>query len=338
MRAVRFERPHYLNVVVAPLRRLREGEVLVKVEECGICGTDVHIVEGVSRSSPPVVLGHEYAGVVEECGTAVHGLVPGDRVAIDPNISCGTCYYCRRGLVHLCANLRALGVDIDGGMAEYSLVPAAQAYKLPKDMPRDLAPFVEPVSCAVHGIDRANIHAGDTVVIIGGGTIGLVMMQLARNAGAARILVLEPIEHKRAMARTLGADAVVDSGMAGTEKAVQEFVGVGADVVIDCTGKLETARSAIQYARRGGTVELFGVTPIGQTIPLEPNLVYFKELTIVGSYVNPNTFDRAITLLSSCRVRFDGFSITRYPLEGIHDALQAQAEGKTMKCIIQPHS
>ena len=338
MRAVRFERAHYLNVVDAPLRRLREGEVLLKVEDCGICGTDVHIVEGLSRSTPPVVLGHEYAGVVEECGAAVHGIAPGDRVAIDPNICCGTCYYCRRGLVHLCANLRALGVDIDGGMAEYCLVPAAQAYRLPKDMPRELASFVEPVSCAVHGIDRANIHAGDTVVIIGGGTIGLVMMQLARNAGSARILVLEPLEHKRAIARPLGADMVLDPGMTGAEEAVRDFVGLGADVVIDCAGKLETARSASQYARRGGTVELFGVTPIGQTIPVEPNQIYFKELTIVGSYVNPNTFDRAITLLASRRVRFDGFSITRFPLDGIHEALQAQAEGRTMKCIIQPHS
>jgi len=338
MRAVRFERAHDLHVVDASLRTVREGEVLVKVEACGICGTDVHIVEGVSRSTPPIVLGHEYAGVVEECGSAVQGLAPGDYVAVDPNISCGTCYYCRRGLVHLCANLRALGVDIDGGMAEFSLVPAAQAYRLPKEMPHELAPFVEPVSCAVHGIDKANIHAGDTVVIIGGGTIGLVMLQLARNAGSSHILVLEPIGHKRAMARTLGADAVLDPGMVGAEEAVHDFVGVGADVVIDCAGKVETARSAIQFARRGGTVELFGVAPIGQTIPVEPNRVYFKELTIVGSYVNPNTFDRAIAVLASGRVRFDGFPITRFPLEGIHDALQAQAEGRTMKCIIQPHS
>lgn len=336
MKAAQFDKPHSLHIVTKQLRPLKAGEMLVKVEACGVCGTDVHIVEGTSRSTPPVVLGHEYGGSVEDVGKAIAGFSPGRRVAIDPNIACGTCFYCRRGLVHLCANLRALGVDIDGGMAEYCIVPAEQAYLLPDDMPADQSAFIEPVSCAVHGIDRANIRTGDTVVLVGGGTIGLIMMQLARSAGASRTIVIEPLAHKRAIAEKVGADVVLDPGVTNTHLAIMDLTTVGADVVIECVGKPQTMRMAIELARRGGTVEFFGVCPIGESIPVEPNQVYFKELTIVGSYINPHTFDRAITLLRSGRVKIDAFQVHRFPLDGVHEALAYQREGKTLKSIIQP--
>jgi threonine dehydrogenase-like Zn-dependent dehydrogenase len=282
------------------------------------------------------VLGHEYAGRVEDAGKTTGGYSPGRHVAIDPNIACGTCFYCRRGLVHLCDNLRALGVDIDGGMAEYCIVPAEQAYQLPDEMPADQSAFIEPVSCAVHGIDKANIRTGDTVVLLGGGTIGLIMMQLARNAGAGRTIVVEPLEHKRAIAQKAGADIILDPGATNAQSAIMDLTKVGADVVIECVGKAQTMRMAIDLARRGGTVEFFGVCPIGESIPVQPNQVYFKELTIVGSYVNPHTFDRAITLLISGRVKIDAFQIDRFPLDGVHEALAFQREGKTLKSIIQP--
>lgn len=338
MKAAQFEKPHSLKVISKPLRTLKSGELLVKVEACGVCGTDVHIVEGTSRSTPPVVLGHEYAGRVEDIGNDVKGVSPGNRVAIDPNIACGTCFYCRRGLVHLCANLRALGVDIDGGMAEFCIVPAEQAYRLPDSMPAELSAFIEPVSCAVHGIDKAAIRGGDTVVVIGGGTIGLIMMQLARNAGAGRTIVVEPLPHKQAIAQKSGADVILDPASVDIRSAILDLTNVGADVVIECVGKPETMRLAIDLARRGGIVEFFGVCPIGESIAVEPNQVYFKELTIVGSYVNPHTFDRAIMMLQSQRVRIDAFQIDRFPLDGVHEALRYQREGKTMKSIIQPGS
>src|SRR5512140_2214941 len=173
MKAALFERPHVFNVVRRDIRRLEPGEVLVRVDACGICGTDIHIVEGTSRSTPPVVLGHEYSGIVEDHGT-VSDVANGAPVAVDPNIACGRCFYCRRGLVHLCENLRALGVDIDGGMAEYCVVPADQLHRLPPGMSAEEGALIEPVSCAVHGIDTAGIQSGDAVVVIGGGTIGLV--------------------------------------------------------------------------------------------------------------------------------------------------------------------
>jgi 2-desacetyl-2-hydroxyethyl bacteriochlorophyllide A dehydrogenase len=337
MKVALFEKPHSLTVRSTPLRTLLPDEVLVKVQACGVCGTDVHIVEGTSRSTPPVVLGHEFTGTVEHVGIAVHGITSGQRVAVDPNISCGVCYYCRRGQVHLCANLQALGVDNDGGMAEYCFVPAQQIFPLPEGMQADAAAFVEPVSCAVHGIDRANIRAGDTVVIIGGGTIGLIMLQLARNSGASRTIVVEPLAQKRRIAVELGADLVLNPLESDAKSAVMDITHVGADVVIECVGKPQTAQFALELARRGGTVEFFGVCPIGEKIPIEPNQVYFKELTIVGSYVNPNTFSRSIALLNAGKVRVDKFQIDRFPLDGVIEALAYQREGKTLKSIIEPN-
>ena len=337
MKVALFEKPHILAIRSTPLRTLMPNEVLLRVTACGVCGTDVHIVEGTSRSTPPVVLGHEFIGVVEDVGIAVHGIGPGQRAAVDPNISCGICYYCRRGLVHLCANLQALGVDHDGGMAEFCFVPSQQIYLLPDGMLMEAAAFVEPVSCAVHGIDRANIRAGDTVVIIGGGTIGLIMLQLARNAGASRTIVVEPLQQKRRIAGELGADIVLNPMESDPKSAVMDVTHVGADVVIECAGKPQTAQLALELARRGGTVEFFGVCPIGEKIGFEPNQVYFKELTIVGSYVNPNTFSRAIALLHAGRVRIDRFQIDRFPLDGVINALAYQKEGKTLKSIIEPN-
>ena len=338
MKVALFEKAHRLTVTTKALPSLRDDEVLVKVEACGVCGTDVHIVEGTSRSSPPVVLGHEYAGVVIDAGKTVTGVTLGQRVAVDPNVSCRTCFFCRRGLVHLCVGLQALGVDIDGGMAEYCVVPVQQAYPLPDGMTPEVSAFIEPVSCAIRGIDRANIQAGDSVVILGAGTIGLIMLQLAKNGGAARTIVMEPVNHKRAIAEQLDADFVLNPMEIDPKSAVLELTSVGADVVIECVGKAQTMRLALDLARRGGTVEFFGVCPIGASIPIEPNQVYFKELTIVGSYVNPHTFARAISLLHSGRLTIDKFLLHKFSLDGVHEALDLLREGNTIKSIIQPQT
>ncbi|MEK9136338.1 MAG: alcohol dehydrogenase catalytic domain-containing protein, partial [Bacteroidota bacterium] len=144
MRVAQYEKTHTLNVINKLLRALNEGEMLIKVEACGVCGTDVHIVDGTSRSTPPVVLGHEYAGIVTDVAKGTTGVAVGQHVGVDPNISCGTCFYCRRGEVHLCKRLRALGVDIDGGMAEFCIVPSSQLYHLPGTMAPEQAAFIEP--------------------------------------------------------------------------------------------------------------------------------------------------------------------------------------------------
>jgi 2-desacetyl-2-hydroxyethyl bacteriochlorophyllide A dehydrogenase len=336
MKAVLFEKAHSLGVTTLDTPSPGADDIIVQVEACGLCGTDLHIVEGSARSTPPVVLGHEYAGRVVEVGKSVKGISVGQRVAVDPNIACGTCYYCRRGLVHLCSGLVALGVDRNGGMAEYSLVPAGQAFVLGEEMPPEACAFVEPLSCAVHGIDRAGIQAGDTVAILGGGPVGLMMLQLARNAGAAHTVVVEPQGHKRLLAKAEGATIAVDPAAADVEMAVRSLAPEGADVVLECAGTPATAGLSLKLARRGGQVLFFGVCPIGVTIAVEPNMVYFKELTIAGSYVNPHTFSRAIALLQSGAVRIDRFPLRYFLLDEVHEAFRVHREGVSLKSILRP--
>lgn len=337
MNVALFEKAHSLTIASKSLRAIDATEVLIKIQACGVCGTDVHIVDGSSRSTPPVVLGHEFVGIVERTGGDVRHVTRGRQVAVDPNVACGMCYYCRQGLVHLCTKLKALGVDLDGGMAEFCIAPMEQVYALPERMKPGVSVFIEPVSCAIHGIDRANISLGDTVAILGGGTVGLLMLQLAKNAGAARTILVEPLEHKRRIATELGADIVINPKEADIRSSIMDTTEVGADVVIECAGTSQTAQLTLELARRGGTVEFFGVCPLGEKIHVEPNQVYFKELTIIGSYVNPNTFSRAIALLDSGKVRIDNFHTTIFPLEQVHQALAFQREGKTIKSIIEPH-
>lgn len=338
MKAALFERRNHLSIVDLPLRALERNEVLVRVQSCGVCGTDVHIVDGESRSNPPVVLGHEYSGTIENVGRDVTRFASGQQVAVDPNISCGICYFCRRGEVHLCANLRALGVDIDGGMAEFCIVPERQLYALPGNFPPAASAFIEPVSCVLHGIDRARIKLGDSVVIIGGGTIGLMMLQLCTAAGAAVTIVIEPLEQKRKIAGTLGATHVIDPDNVNVRDAVADITAVGADVVIECAGRIMTTEEAVHLVRRGGTVEFFGVCPIGQKFPIEPNQVFFKELTIIGSYINPLTFERAIKSLAAGIIRVDAFPVNRFSLDEAHEAIRYQKEGLTIKSIIEPNA
>jgi L-iditol 2-dehydrogenase len=336
MKAAQYRGSGDLEVIDMALRPPLDDEVIVDVDACGICGTDLHIVEGSSRSTPPVVIGHEYAGTIVEMGKSVRGHTVGERVVVDPNISCGECFYCRRGLVHLCSSLRALGVDIDGGMAEFSVVPARQLFSLGPDLPSEVSAFVEPLSCAVHGIDRAGIVAGDSVVVLGGGPMGQVMVQLAVNNGASIVALVEPVEAKRELGRTLGASVTIDPSVDDVGDRLRTLLPEGADVVLECAGLPATAALSIDLARRGGIVEFFGVCPIGSSIPLEPNNVYFKELTIVGSYVNPHTFSRAIALLRSGKVKVDGFPIARFGLNDIRTALQHHREGRSLKCMIIP--
>ncbi len=336
MKVALFEKSHHLTVTQKKLRSLEKNEVLVRVMACGVCGTDIHIVEGTSRSSPPVVLGHEFAGTIEDLGSDVREFSKGEKVAIDPNISCGSCYFCRRGEVHLCEHLRALGVDLDGGMAESCIVPDGQLYKLPKSINEEQSAFIEPLSCAVHGIDRARIRTGDTVVVLGGGTVGLLLLQLARISGASRVIVIEPLEWKRIIAKKSGADITIDPTNEKVRDVIMDLTRVGADVVIECVGRPETVALGFELVRRGGTLELFGVCPVGVKVPFEPNSVYFKELTVVGSYVNPHTFDRSVSLLTENKINIKDFVITQFPLDGVHEALQSLRDGKTIKSLINP--
>ena len=211
-----------------PEHALSGKEVLIKVAACGVCGTDVHIFHGDKGSAevtPPVVLGHELSGTVVSVGDNVTSLTDGDHVTVDPNSYCGQCHYCRIGKKQLCTSLYAVGVNRDGGFAEYCYVPEAQCYRLNEDIPLEFGAMAEPLACCIHGIDNAEIRTGDTVLVVGGGAIGLMMVQLAKLSGASKVILSEPVEMRRRIGLQVGADAVLDPMHENLKERLRELTG-----------------------------------------------------------------------------------------------------------------
>jgi len=336
MRAAVYRGPGRIAVESREVPRPGPSDLLIRVKACGVCGTDVHILDDEFPAPPGIALGHEYTGVVTEVGREVNGFAPGDSVAVDPNIACQMCHACRRGDVHLCEKLEALGVTRDGGFAELCALPATQAYHLPPGLSLEESVLLEPLSCCLHGLDLANVRPGDRVAILGAGPIGLLMTQLVRNAGASYVLVSDPIPDKRTLAARLGADEVVDPKTIPLGDALRRRAPEGADAVLECVGAPATAAQALDLARRGGTVVWFGVNPPGATIPVEPYAIYRKELTIRAAFVNPHTFARAIHLLTQGRVQGAPLISHRFDLAGVAEAIATVKAGRAIKALVLP--
>jgi len=332
MKAAVFHGPGDLRIEERPVPKVGPGQVLFRVAACGICGTDYHIYHGEFPTSPPVIIGHEFSGQVVALGAKVDGLAPGDKVAIDPNMACGACRPCRRGQINLCENNAAVGVLRDGGFAEFCVVPRKQCHLLPKSVSLLQGAMTEPLACCVHGIDLAGIRPGDTVVVIGGGAIGQMLAQLARLRGAAPLLLSEPIPDRREMALSLGVDAVIDP-LSEDPLAPGGALEGGADVVIEAVGSVATTRQAIDWAAPGATVLWFGVTPPGETIPLEPNLVFRKELAIRGALINPHTHQPALALLASGQIRVDPLITRTISLDDL-PAVLGEKPGREVKTVV----
>jgi 2-desacetyl-2-hydroxyethyl bacteriochlorophyllide A dehydrogenase len=329
------------RVVIEDLPRPHAGpdEIVVKVGACGICGTDQHIFEGGGHLTIafPLVPGHELAGEVVETGENVTWLREGDRVALDPNIPCGHCFWCTRGEVHLCANLQALGVTRNGGFEEYCLSPARQAIVLPDNVSTTMGGLAEPLACCLHGADRLAVRPGETVLILGGGFIGLVLLQLAKAAGAGAVIVSEPFAPRRLKALAFGATRAVDPGAEDLAAIVAEVTdGRGADACIESAGRVETAEQAVALARRGGRILFFGVVPEGREARIAPFDVYRKELSILGSFVNPFTHARAVQLLSEGGVNVEDLISHRFAVEDFAEALEAARRPDAVKVVVTP--
>ena len=336
MRAAVYRGPGQIGVESRDVARPGPTDILVQVRACGLCGTDVHVLDGQYPATPGIVLGHEYAGVVVEAGPEVTSVKPGDAVAVDPNIACGGCPACRRGDVHLCEHLQALGVTRDGGFAEMCRLPVAQAHPVPRGLSFEDWALVEPLSCCLHGLDLAGIRTEDRVAILGAGPIGLLMVQLARAAGAAFVLVADPVPAKRELALTLGADEAVDATIRDLDQTLRQRTPDGADLVLECVGSPAAAAQALELPRRGGTVVWFGVSPPGATIPVEPYAVYRRELTIRGAFVNPHTFARAVALLGQGRIQAAPLISHRFDLAGVAEAIATVKAGRAIKALVRP--
>ncbi len=305
MKSSVFYSKHNMVIEEREMPKPQANEVLINVKACGICGTDVHIYEGDPGSADvtkPTVLGHEFSGIIIEVGSNVKNLKVGDRVTVDPNWYCGNCTPCRDGVVHYCENMLSYGVTLDGGFSEYCAVNENVVYKLGDNTDYLQGAMVEPLGCCLHGIDMCNIKASDKVVVIGGGMIGLLMMQLAKLEGASKVALLEPVEAKREVALKMGADIAIDPLTVDVKEELKKAGFKNVNVVIECVGRTNTIEQAIDIAGYKGLVMMFGLTGPNDEIKVKPFSVFKKELVITSSFINPCTHQRALDLIDNARI------------------------------------
>lgn len=325
MRAVQLLGPQSITLVDLPRPDPAPGEVLIRVEAAGICGTDRHLFAGEFPSAPPVTLGHEFSGIVVE-----GDLPPGTRVTCDPNISCGTCDQCRRGRVNLCLHNVAIGIHRNGGFAEFATLPLHRAHILPPGLNPLHGAFCEPLACTLHGLDLGAVRPGERVTVLGGGVIGQLAVQLAAQAGAEVMLVTRQ-PSKRALSLTLGATLA-----AATIAQAQTLWPEGADLVLECAGVPETVQTAPSLTRAGGRIVILGVLPKGQKVQIEPFDLLFREISLIHSFLNPFTHARATAMIAAGRIMVDPLISRVIPLDQAAQAIAHPARPQDVKVIVQP--
>jgi 2-desacetyl-2-hydroxyethyl bacteriochlorophyllide A dehydrogenase len=330
MRAIVLDQPGSFRVAKVPDPAPGPGQIVVKVDACGICGTDLHIMDGEFPPTPyPITPGHEFAGTVVEVSADVRMDLPaGTRVAVDPSLYCGYCRRCRAGRDNLCENWAAIGDTVDGAFAEYVAVPAVNAYRLPDGFDGQLGAMVEPLACAVHGMRRLGPVFGDTVVLTGAGTMGLLLLQLLAHAGAGPVTVVDRVADRLEVARKLGAAQVATD--------VRALDGERFEIAIDATGVPAVLEGAAGLLDRGGRLLVFGVSPAEASISLSPFRVYNDEITVTGSMAILRSFAPATALIVTGAVDPRPLLSEPLPLEKFGEALNRVRAGQGIKWHIRP--
>ena len=339
MKSAVFYGKHDLRVEEHEMPKVGPKDVLIQVKACGVCGTDVHIYEGdkgAAEVTPPTILGHEFSGVIAEVGSEVTNYKAGDRVCSDPNCYCGACEPCRNGVVHYCEHMIGYGTTVNGGFAEYCAVNERQVYKLGDNTSFEQGAMTEPVACCLHGMDMCEIRPGHQVVVIGGGMIGLLMLQLSRLAGAAKVALLEPVESKREVGKKLGADICIDPIHEDVKARLKEEGMTWVNTVIECVGRPSTIEQAIDIAGNKAVVMMFGLTKPDETISVKPFEIFRKELVLKASYINPYTQKRALDLIDSGRLDVSSMVYEVADLDELADILSNPELRAKGKYIISP--
>ena len=340
MRAVIIDTPGIIRVDNVPDPTPRPDEVLVRVGACGICGTDLHIIDGESPLARyPVIPGHEFAGevvalgydIAQSNGNGEANITVGSRVAVDPNLYCGHCDSCRTGHENLCLNYAALGVTTNGAIAQCVAVPMSSAYLLPDSMSLREGALIEPVSCAVHGMHSLNPRSGDTFLIVGAGTMGLLLLQLALRGGASRVAMVDVNMQRLASAEELGATRTYND----IERALKDE-SLGFNCVIDATGVPAVIENAFMAVKRGGKFMVFGVASNEARISLSPFRIYNDEITILGSMAILFSFQAALDLISSGVINTQAMLTEALPLQDFSRALDMVRRGQGVKTQILP--
>ena len=332
MKAVVIEEPNEVSVKQVDDPTPEPDQALIKVEACGICGTDIHVIRGeFAPTRYPIIPGHEFCGEVVAVGGEVRNLRVGDFVAVDPSLFDGTCRQCRMGRFNLCENWNAIGVgSANGACAELVAVPAVNAFRLPTDLPRSWGALVEPLSCAVHGLDQVGIRAASDYLIYGAGTMGLLLGQLVKDSGAERLDIVDTNPKRHALAKRLAADRVAVS-------ADELDKPEGWDVVIDATGAVPAIEDGIRRVARGGTFLMFGVANADAKATISPFRVYNDEIKIIGSMAVLHSFERALALLAKGVIDSEAMITDRFSLDDYSKAIDAFLSGRGLKVQVAPN-
>jgi L-iditol 2-dehydrogenase len=343
MKALLLSQYNQLDIADLPAPVPGADEILVRVAACGICGSDVHGYDGTSgRRIPPIVMGHEAAGVVAVAGPGVSNFKPGDRVTFDSTVYCGECEFCRKGEINLCNNRQVIGVSCGdyrraGAFAEYVLVPQRIVYHLPDALEFQEAAMLEAVSVALHGVRVSEMKGGETVLVIGAGMIGLLTLQAAKAAGASRVLVadIDPSRLKRA--EGVGADeTLLLSGSELVQEILRRTGGRGVDLVLEAVGREETISASIASVRKGGTVTLIGNISPEVKIPLQ--VVVSRQIRLQGSCASSGEYPQAMELLANGQIQVKQLITAVAPLsDGPRWFARLHAgEPNLMKIVLDP--
>jgi len=345
MRAVRFYEPNVLRYEEVDVPEIGPREILVENKIALTCGTDLKMFKrGHPYAKPPLIIGHEFAGVVVKVGDKVTGFNEGMRVVAANSAPCNECFYCKRGKQSLCENLEdaMIGFTVQGAYAEYVKVPERivrqNTHVIPDNVAFREAALLEPLACVVHGIETANIQYGDRVAIMGAGPIGLMHLQLAKRKGCGLTIVTDLSDSRLKVAKELGADVTINAGKEDQVERVRELAERrGADVVIEAVGLPETWEKAVAMTRKAGITLLFGGCKPGTTMALDTQHVHYGELTILGAFHHaPIDVERALTLIAAGAINVGKLITHEMDLKNVEAALNMMAEGNAVKVAIKP--
>ncbi len=341
MKAVVYDAPRSYTVKDIATPDPDVGEVRIKVDQVGVCGTDLHIHEGDFNAVFPLIPGHEMVGVVDRVGGGVTRVRTGEQVTVNPNVYCGHCGYCLAGRLILCENLKGHGSNFPGFLAEYVAVPENLVFSV-DGLPKDSAVFAEPAACAMHGLETLQLRPGASALVFGAGPTGLLLAQLIASGGASSVTVAAPSRFKLDTASRLGIDHTVLIGRGDPEGNIAKVReaspgGDGYDVVVEATGSAAIGEICVPVTRNGGTVMIYGVTHADDVVAFHPFDVFRREITIKGSFAEITSFGAAIAALRTGRARTDGIITHRFGLDDYGKALDALATDPSVhKVVIAP--
>lgn len=336
MRAAVFEGVGKLVIKEVPVPEItRPDQVLIEVEACSICGTDVHITADPPGyiATPNTILGHEFCGIVRAKGSQADQIDIGDRVVVNPNNYCGKCVYCRKNLPNQCEHIEALGIDYNGAFAKYCVVSDKVVYNISKEIDPAVAACAEPLACAVNGLNKVDVKPGDSAVVIGSGPIGLMIAMLLHKSGIDRLYLLETAPKRVRFAQKLQLAKVINPIEEDAAGIILGETGIGADFVFDVTGSQVTA--SVNLARKGGTVVLFGVNKQARREIAQCEITT-KELRVQGTWLANATFPQAVKIIESGAIDLRALITDEIGLDQLPASLEALAKGEGIKVIVRP--